>query len=316
MRDHPGTRIAVVIVSWNGRDHLIPCLRALEAQTDRNFGTVVVDNGSSDDTLAMLGRDFPWVRTVVAGANVGFAEGTNLGIAASQSDWVATLNNDTVAHPTWIAALRAQAVRCEDRVGMLQSRLVLSGEPRRLHSTGVILFANGAAADRDFGAPVRPDDARDEIFCVCAGAALYRRTMLEQLRLESGVFDRRFFMYFEDVDLGWRARLGGWSAWYVPDAVVVHEHEGSSRRHGPDFALAHARRNRLRMIVKNGSWRLLARGAPLTLIDLATALCRSGPGELAGFARAARDGWRDRAAVTRLMRIDRRRVEKRWQRGI
>src|SRR5713101_5004470 len=117
-----------------------------------------------------------------------------------------------------------------NRVGMLQSRIVFKQRPDQTNSTGVLLFRNGTIVDRAYEKSVRADESVEEIFCVSAGAALYRRAMLEDIRLASGFFDRTFFMYFEDVDLGWRGRLAGWSAVYVPSARVLHAFQGSSSR--------------------------------------------------------------------------------------
>ena len=82
----------------------------------------------------------------------------------------------------------------------------------------VTIYSDGENIDRDFHLPLRAAHRPEEIFCATAGAALYRREMLEAVRLPSGVFDRSFFMYLEDVDLGWRCRLAGWQAEYVPSA--------------------------------------------------------------------------------------------------
>ena len=96
-RDPSG--ISVVIVNWNSREALGDCLRALEAQTDRAFETVVVDNGSSDGSQEMVRGQFARVVLLEAGENLGFAEGCNRGIERASGAWIATLNNDTIAHP-------------------------------------------------------------------------------------------------------------------------------------------------------------------------------------------------------------------------
>jgi len=304
--------ISVVIVNWNGRDDLTVCLRALEAQTDRDFETIVVDNGSSDDSIEMLRRDFPWVRLVEAGENLGFAEGCNRGIEEARGEWIATLNNDTLADPGWIEALRAAARTADDRLGMLQSCVVFKKDPTRTNSTGVLLYTNGVACDRDFDAPLRSDNHPEEVFCPTAGAALYRRAMLQETKLLSGVFDRSFFMYFEDVDLGWRCRLAGWSALYVPTAVVRHEFQGSSKRQPGRFIGLHLRRNRVRMLLKNGTWWFVLRTIPRTIYELCETIVWQGPRVIPSLFRAVYDGLRQRSGVTRLLRTSRSQVERKW----
>jgi hypothetical protein len=304
--------ISVVIVSWNGRADLDACLRALERQTDRAFETIVVDNGSTDGTVEMLASHFAWVRVIATGKNNGFAEGCNIGIESNRTEWVATLNPDTEADPRWIESLRAAAREAPANVGMLQSRVVLRQSPDRTNSTGVLLFTNGSAEDRDFDRPVRTDDAIEEVFCPTAGAALYRRAMLDRIALSTGVFDRTFFMYFEDVDLGWRARVAGWSAVYVPGAIVVHAFQASSRKRETHFIGMHLKRNRVRMILKNGSWAFAALTLPKTVYDLCEAVLWHGIKGIAGLIRAARDGVRGRREVARIATVPRRDVERRW----
>ena len=304
--------ISVVIVNWNARDALEECLVSLEAQTDADFETIVVDNGSHDGSIERVRERFPRVKLIDTGANLGFAEGCNVGIAAASGSWIATLNNDTVVDARWIAELHEAARGAGPGVGMLQSRIVFRRAPARTNSTGVLLFRNGSARDRDFDVPVRDDDALEEIFCPTAGAALYRRSMLERTRLPTGFFDRTFFMYFEDVDLGWRCRLAGYTALYVPGARVEHEFQMSSKKRPGRFIGMHLKRNRMRMLLKNGSLSFIARTLPKTLFDAFEAVLWEGPGALPGLVRAALDGARQRPAVERFRRAGRDDVERRW----
>ena len=182
----------------------------------------------------------------------------------------------------------------------------------RLNSTGVVVYRDGSANDRDFGRPATERTGRDEVLCVTAGAGLYRRTMLEATRLSSGYFDPSFFMYFEDVDLGWRCRLAGWRALYVPDAVVYHAFQGSSPRHGRHFVTTQCMQNRVRTLLKNASWRLVLRSLPRTASDLLWLLQHAGGTALAAWLGAVRSGAGQRGAVRRLARQPRGDLERRW----
>ncbi len=306
--------ISVVIVNWNSKSDLTDCLRALEAQTDRDFETIVVDNGSTDGSIELVRSVFPRVSLVETGENLGFAEGCNRGIARATGEWLALLNNDATADPHWIEVLRDHARRGGPRLGMLQSRLVFKQRPDRTNSTGVELLPDGNARDRDFDAKVRPEDAFEEVFCTTAGAGLYRRAMLDEVRLGSGVFDRQYFMYFEDFDLGWRCRLAGWDAFYVPSAIVHHAVYGSSQRHGGHFVERHCKRNRIRTLMKNGSVPFLIRGIPRTVRDVGALVSWDGPRALLDVARAFVDSLPQRREVTRMSRVRRREVEARWVR--
>jgi GT2 family glycosyltransferase len=308
----PGTSLSVVVVNWNGRPDLESCLASLAGQTDRMFETIVVDNGSGDGSVEMVRGRFPWACLVETGANLGFAEAANAGIDASRSDWVATLNNDAVAAPDWIARLRESAGSAGPSVGAFQSRVLFRHDRARLNSTGVLLFTDGRSVDRDFDTPARHDDVATPIFCASAGAALYRRAMLEQVRLPSGYFDRRFFMYFEDVDLGWRSRLAGWDAVYEPGATVVHAWQASSSRRGRWFVKVHTKRNHILTLVKNASLPFLVKSLLATGLDWIRIPACGGPGALVDLLRKLPGAREERALVTAMCRVPRRDVENRW----
>jgi GT2 family glycosyltransferase len=273
---------------------------------------VVVDNGSTDGSAAMVRERFAGVQVLETGANLGFAEGCNRGIELTRGAWVATINNDAVPRPDWIAELRHAVERADDRLGMIQSKILFKGRAERTNSTGLLLFANGTARDRDFDEFDRGQRTSEEVFCPTAGAALYRRAMLEQTRTSQGIFDRSFFMYFEDVDLGWRCRLAGWKAEYLSTAIALHAFQGSSRKRGSDFVDWYCKRNRMRALAKNASPAFILRSLPRTLSDLFWVLRRKG---FRGFSECIQCVWSAfgaRREITCLMRVGRREVEERW----
>ncbi len=303
--------ISVVLVNWNSRDDLRACLQSLQAQTDARFEIIVVDNGSQDGSLEMLREEFPQVRAVPTGENLGFAEGCNRGIDVARGEWIALLNNDTVAAPNWLSELRRYALELPPDVGALQSKLVFRDEPNKINSAGILLFGNATARDRLIGEPDREQQV-EEIFAVTAGAALYRRAMLEQVRERTGVLDRGFFMYFEDVDLGWRCRLAGWRAFYVPTSVVAHAFQQSTKRHQGDFVGWHSRKNRLRSLAKNASATYALRSLPKTLSDVVWILRVRGVAGLQQTLGSCQEGFELRSRARRTLRTSRRAVERRW----
>lgn len=306
-------RIAVLLVNWNGCADLRGCLESLAAQSDRDFAIVVVDNGSTDGSLQMLRTEFPGVRLLAAGQNLGFAEGCNRGLALCDASWIFCLNNDTRVEPDAISALRQAARTAPPRLGMLQARIVFLDRPHLTNSTGVLVRTDGTFIDRDFAAPVREGDVQEPIFCASAGAALYRRAMLDELTLPSGTFDRSYFMYYEDVDLGWRARLAGWEAAYVPAARVHHRFQASSRRQKRAFVASHAHPNKVRTLLKNASLGCLGRALP-TLIwrDVLPLFRHRGAAALPALSRALFDGLSQRRQVGRLARTSRQDLEASW----
>jgi GT2 family glycosyltransferase len=304
--------LSVVIVNWNAKDLLAACLASLETQTYPELEVIVVDNGSADGSSDMVAARFPSVKLLEAGANLGFAEGCNRGLAIATGAWVAMLNNDAVADPEWAAALMAEAARAEARVGSLQSMILFRDRPDVVNSTGIELRPTGSGRDRDEGKARSDCSAPAEIFCPTAGAAAYRRAMLDELKLAKGYFDSTYFMYLEDLDLGWRARLAGWSSLFVPSAIVHHVWHGTSHRHGKAWLRVMSRANRVRTLLKNASLPLLAAnglnmvGAGLEVVYYGGL---AGPNKLLA---AVRDGLRGRREVNALASQDRRSVERRW----
>jgi GT2 family glycosyltransferase len=303
--------LSVVVVNWNSKDDLEACLGSLAAQTHRELETIVVDNGSIDGSGAMVRERFAGATLLETGANLGFAGGCNRGIAVARGEWVCLLNNDAVAEPGWAAAIARGAASAPPELGMLQALMVYAKRPGIVNSTGIELRKDGGGVDRGDGQPRgRFADAAD-IFCPTGGAAAYRRAMLDQVRFPDGWLDEEHFLYYEDLDLGWRARLAGWSARYLPDAVVRHRWHGSSDRHGEAELRRLAETNRLRTLLKNASPALLARSAYFSVRGAVRVALAGGSTALAA---AARRSLEQRRLVDALRRCDRRELERRWAR--
>lgn len=299
-------RVQVIIPNWNGR-HLLPrCLSALLRQTFKDFAIIVVDNGSTDGSVAWLCEQAPFVRVIANTTNKGFAAAVNQGIRASDSEYIATLNNDTEPEPSWLEALVA-AAESDDRVGMCASKMLFADWPNLINSAGICLDPVGFAWDCRGGQLDQPfGEKLTEVFGPCGGAALYRRAMLNEI----GLFDEDFFAYLEDVDLAWRARLAGWRALYVPWARVYHLHSGTLGEGSPlkNFLLG---RNKVWLIAKNYPMPLLALYSPLIFIyDVAAifyALITSGniqalKGRLSGLAGLPKI-WPKRREVQMLRKV-------------
>lgn len=305
-------RLSVVVVNWNSRADLEACLESLRAQTHRELEVVVIDNASTDGSVEMVRARHPEVRLLAQADNLGFAEACNLGIDATTGPWVAMLNNDATAEPRWAEALVEAARGAPAACGMLQSLMLLQRDRDRVNSTGIELTRSGGGRDRDEGA-LRPTRLElEEIFCPTAGAAAYRRAMLSAVRLPVGYFDRDHFCYYEDMDLGWRARLAGWSALYVPASVVFHRYHGSTARRGKSWLVVTSRTNRLRTLVKNASWRFVVATSPQSAADIAKVLWFGRASAAVGLVRAVRAGLAQRGRVSELCTGSREQVERAW----
>ena len=307
-------RLSIVIVNWNSRDDLRACLASLAAQTQRDLEVIVVDNGSTDGSVSMVAAEFTACRLLVQPDNLGFAEGCNRGIQASTGEWVALLNNDCVAEAGWAQAMVDAASRAPESCGMLQSLMLFLDRPGTINSTGIELTVLGSGRDRHRDRSWPNEDAKRPaaIFCPTAGAAAYRRTMLDQIQLSTGYFDRTHFMYLEDLDLGWRARLAGWDAIYVPDSIVRHRWHGSTDRHGASWLAMLSGINRVRTQLKNGSLSLVVRTSPVTLVETLEIARHAGFGGLRRLKTAVQESLAARKEVATIARTDRRQVERAW----
>ncbi len=235
----------VIIVNWNGRHHLSRCLPSLRAQTYRDFETIVVDNGSTDESIAWLKKNYPAIRLIRNTENIGFAAANNQAIQATNNPYVVTLNNDTVATPTWLAEL-VLAIESDDSVGMVASQILLNDRPQVIDSAGIEVDWTGTAWQRRRGESADGNDIWQEVFGPCAAAALYRRAMLDDI----GLFDEDFFVYYEDVDLAWRAQNAGWRCLYAPRAQVYHAHSATGGQ-DPSHKWYFIGRNKVWTLIKN-----------------------------------------------------------------
>jgi GT2 family glycosyltransferase len=234
-----------VIVNWNGRDHLRDCLPALAQQTLPDHEVIVVDNGSRDGSVAWLRAAHPGVRVVALDTNLGFARGNNLGMHLARAPFVVALNNDTIPAPTFLAELLRPFGQSDD-IGMVAGVLVFAHRPTLVASAGIAVQRNGLALDLWAGRAVaRLPGEPLEIFGPSGGAAAYRRELLDDV----GLFAPSFWMYLEDADLAWRARLRGWRCLLAPAARVQHVYSASSGQGSPLKQRLLAR-NRLRLLLR------------------------------------------------------------------
>lgn len=249
--------ISVIVLNWNGCHLLDDCLAALAGQNFRDFETILVDNGSMDGSAAHVRERYPWVRLIELPSNAGFAEGNNLGFRDASGRFIVTLNNDTKVAPVFLEEA-VTPVLADSCVGMVATKMINYHEPGRIDSVGIKVTSNGMGVNIGVGEQDRGQyDTPAEVFGPCAGAALYRRKMLEEV----GFFDPDFFAYYEDLDLAWRGRLAGWRCVTAPRAVVQHIHSATSGRMSP-FTVYQVQRNKWYTIVKNWPGRLLLKHFP------------------------------------------------------
>jgi GT2 family glycosyltransferase len=217
-------RASVIIPTWNGYDLLRDALDSLRRQTFTDAEIIVVDNGSSDGTSELIAVEYPEVRVIQLAENRGFAVAVNEGIRASSGEVVVLMNNDTIAEPGWLKAL-VETMSLAPDIAACASRMLIASAPDRIDSAGdrMGLFASAVG----HGEPDGPRfTVAREVLTASAGAAAYRRSALDEV----GLFDERFFAYFEDVDLGLRLRLAGYRCMYAPEARILHVGSATASR--------------------------------------------------------------------------------------
>ncbi|RME32056.1 MAG: glycosyltransferase family 2 protein, partial [Thermoflexia bacterium] len=190
-------------------------------------------------------KAYSYVRLIVNHRNLGFAAAVNQGIRASSEPYIGVLNDDAFPEPGWLEAL-VEVMERDPQIGSCASLMVFAHQPDIVQSAGIAIDRAAIAWDRLRGRPVNEAQEGCEVFGASAGAALYRRAMLETV----GLFDERFFAYLEDVDLAWRAQIAGWRCQYVPRAVVRHQTSASLGEDSP-FKKQLKARNKVWMVAKN-----------------------------------------------------------------
>ncbi|MFC1975247.1 glycosyltransferase family 2 protein [Chloroflexota bacterium] len=209
--------LSIIIPHYNGAHHLPPCFNALRAQTYPHLEIILVDNGSTDESLDLTRRDFPEVKIVELDQNIGYAA-INRGFEQAQGEIIIPLNNDTEVVPGWAKAL-VDVLQAYPDAGMAASKMLLFDQRDTIHSAGDAFGTDGIPINRGVWQKDEGQFDHDTyIFGGCGGAVAYRREMLEDI----GFFDEDFFMYLEDVDLNWRAQMAGYRAVFALNAVVYH----------------------------------------------------------------------------------------------
>jgi GT2 family glycosyltransferase len=244
--------LSAIIPNWNGARYLPTCLDSLRHQTYPNLEIILVDNASTDESVALVRRDYPEATLVQLDENLGLTGGINRGIQVARGDIIAPLNNDTEVAPAWAQAL-VTALLDHPAAGMAASKMLLFDQRDTLHSAGDAYGVDGIPINRGVWQKDEGQfDADEYIWGGCGGAVAYRRAMLDDI----GLLDEDLFMYCEDVDLNWRAQLAGYKCVFAPQAVVYHHLSATG---GGEIASFYTGRNTLWVLAKNYPGRLLRR---------------------------------------------------------
>jgi GT2 family glycosyltransferase len=263
---------SVIIVTYNGRHYLGDCLRSVHDELRSGDEVIVVDNGSGDGSAGFVSEHYPRVRLLRNAENRGFAAACNQGAAMASGEVLVFLNQDTQVTPEWLRAL-VEGLEGGRVVGLTTSKTLVMSQPTRIQACGQDVHYAGLVFARGFGAPAGSLDAADAVGAVAGCSFAVRRDVWQEL----GGFDETLYMYYEETDLSWRARMRGYRSAYVPDSVVYHDHRPST---ASAFRLYHSARNRRIVLLKNWRWRTLLLLAPGLLVA-----------DLVEWGLALRQGW-------------------------
>lgn len=242
------TTVDVLVVTWNASAVVGECLSAVvrsAAHSDHDVTVVVVDNGSSDGTEAVIRTAVPGAVVVRSDENLGFAGGAALGVERSTSDVVVLVNDDAVVAPDFVQVVVDSLLTAPGHVAAVTGHLLLAGTEDAsgrllVNSTGNEVTRSGNGRDRGYRTRDGGVAAPADVFGFCGGAVALRRSALDEV----GNFDASLFLYYEDTELSWRLRRRGFTVRYEPHAVVVHRHAFSSGTRSDVFTY-HNTRNRL-----------------------------------------------------------------------
>lgn len=262
--DSKAPKITVVIPNYNGIEYIEPCLLTILAQTmAEEIETIVVDNASTDGSSELVRDNYPWVRHVQLDKNYGFSRAVNEGIKRAKAPFILLLNNDVKIEPDVAENMYETINRAED-IFSVASRMLQMKNKELIDGAGDLYSAFGWAYARGKG--MKADTAKyqkeSEVFAACAGAALYRKSILDEI----GYFDEYHFAYLEDVDMGYRARIMGYRNVYCPKAVVYHVGSGSSGGRYNDFKVRLSSRNNVYLVFKNMPLAQLIINLPFLLV--------------------------------------------------
>lgn len=254
----------VVIPNYNGIKYIEACLESLFIGTTKDVEVIMVDNASTDGSLELVKDKFPQVQIIENQENTGFCKAVNQGILASRTPYVILLNNDTRVELSFVHELE-KAIEHDKRIFSASAKLIALHDKEKLDDAGDYYCALGWAFARGKGKHPERYNESCEIFASCAGAAIYRRELFEQI----GLFDENHFAYLEDIDVGYRARIYGYRNYFAPQAVVYHAGSATSGSRYNAFKTRLASRNSVYLVYKNMPLLQLIINIPFLLIGFA-----------------------------------------------
>lgn len=239
--------VSVVIPNYNGEKYIKKCLESLLNQSLKPDEIIIVDNNSTDGSLKLLNSEFKDNVCIISlEKNTGFSVAVNEGIKASKSEFIALLNNDTELDKDWLKELYT-VIQKDEKIFSCCSKMIRYDNRNIIDDAGDEYSILGWSFKRGDGKSIDNYTKTEEVFSSCAGAAIYRKTILDEI----GFFDENFFAYLEDIDISYRARIFGYKNYYSHKAKVYHIGSATSGSRHNSFKVRLAARNNIFLIYKN-----------------------------------------------------------------
>lgn len=242
--------VSIIIVNWNARENLQECLSTLFLVSYKNYEVILVDNGSSDDSVEFVKSKYPDIKIVESKKNLGFAGGNNLGFKQAKGKYILFLNNDTIVTKDFLGKLVVFMEKRSD-VGIVQPKILFHRPGTILHhrinSIGSFLLSSGFLFHLDYGQKDKFKKEPYEIFSAYGACFLARKSLLDKI----GLFDNRYFAYFEETDLCHRVWLFGLKVMILPETLIYHKGATTAQKLPIAFIQFHSFKNRLYTYLKN-----------------------------------------------------------------
>lgn len=263
--------VDILVFSYNNENVIGACLDSISRQTYKNFTCTLVDDCSTDNTVSIARKKYPWVRVIEKSSNTGPSASRNIGIGKTRNELIVMLDSDVVLERDWSASQVAVMERHDAAV--VGSKLLFASNPEKINSAGGCLTRLGFGFDRGRGKGREYYNKIEQIMYACSAAWIMRRSVIEKI----GLFDDTYFYPHEDTDFCWRANLAGFHVIYNPDAVAYHR-VGDSTKKMSDKVAFHVTKNRIRSMLKNYESKNIIKYLPLHLFLIGANIVVAGKG--------------------------------------
>lgn len=240
-------KVSIIIVNWNGINHLKKCLPSLAKINYPNHEVIIVDNGSKDDSVSYISQNFPQYKIVKSKTNSGFAGGNNKGLPYAKGEYILLLNNDTIVTKTFLSEL-VKEIEKDENVGVVQGKLISMDFRDRLDSVGAFLTNTGFLYHYGYLQKNHKKYDRSIYLYTAKGACMMARSAVIKT---VGLFDEEYFAYFEESDFCHRVWLAGYTIRYAPQSVIYHKIGGTTNAMRNSFIQFHSFKNRINTYIKN-----------------------------------------------------------------